>query len=129
VFAAVVCPVVPTIARAFYNCTDGNNFRSVCWYTCEDGYDMPPEVSKTIVCTKYGTWRGYGHQVCVGRQTLCCIFIHVSDIDVYVCISVAWSNATHQQFTLIEEKGNSKGYIACMGQRQHLVFLKLFDHW
>lgn len=68
VFVAVVCPNVSIIARANYTCRGGNNFRSVCWYTCEDGYDMPPAVSKTIVCTKNGTWSGYGLQACIGKQ-------------------------------------------------------------
>jgi len=83
---------------------------------------MPPEVSKTIVCTKYSTWRGYGHQVCVGRQTLCYFFYKCSRYW-RVCLHISRLIKCHSStITLIGEKGKSKGCIACMGQKQHLVF-------
>jgi len=64
--SVVTCPTQRPLPGANLTCTDGNNFRSVCTFQCKTGYDMPPRVSKTVVCTKYGTWRGDGQQRCVG---------------------------------------------------------------
>lgn len=54
------CPqLLPPTKYLQYTCTDGNNFRSICTYSCPEGYDIRSGMSRVRVCTQYGTWRGY----------------------------------------------------------------------
>ncbi|KAH3787396.1 hypothetical protein DPMN_165520 [Dreissena polymorpha] len=61
------CPHLPNINGAgFPSCTDGQSYRSICEYTCEKpGYDMPPLVGKTLICSEDKTWHHVGTPICV----------------------------------------------------------------
>ncbi|XP_033728072.1 uncharacterized protein LOC117317375 [Pecten maximus] len=39
-------------------CSDQNFYRSKCSYTCADGFDVKPGMTRVRVCTKDGMWRG-----------------------------------------------------------------------
>ncbi|XP_053381797.1 sushi, von Willebrand factor type A, EGF and pentraxin domain-containing protein 1-like [Mercenaria mercenaria] len=60
------CPALPSLEGAGRpKCTNGSNFRSICSYNCGSGFDMPPRVSKALVCDKTKSWRKYGQPKCV----------------------------------------------------------------
>ncbi|XP_052228764.1 uncharacterized protein LOC127842990 isoform X2 [Dreissena polymorpha] len=61
----VTCKTLSAINHARLNCTDGDNFGSICSYTCDKGYDMAPASSRTLVCNRYGLWSGQGKQECI----------------------------------------------------------------
>ncbi|XP_069125356.1 sushi, von Willebrand factor type A, EGF and pentraxin domain-containing protein 1-like [Argopecten irradians] len=39
-------------------CSDSNNFRSKCAYSCGEGFDIRPGMTRVRVCTSSGQWRG-----------------------------------------------------------------------
>lgn len=64
----VTCPrLLPSTTFVKYNCSDGNRFRSICTYSCSDGYDIKPGMSRVRVCTKFGTWKGL-EPICIDIQ-------------------------------------------------------------
>ncbi|XP_021348028.1 uncharacterized protein LOC110446988 isoform X2 [Mizuhopecten yessoensis] len=40
------------------SCSDMNNFRSKCSYSCREGFDISPGMTRVRVCTSTGKWRG-----------------------------------------------------------------------
>ncbi|XP_062584887.1 uncharacterized protein LOC134246515 [Saccostrea cucullata] len=53
------CPtLLPAVGILNYTCTDSNNFRSICTYSCANGFDITPGMSRVRICTAYGFWRG-----------------------------------------------------------------------
>lgn len=68
-FAEITCPTLPpSTAYLKYNCSDGNSFRSICTYSCRDGYDIKSGMSRVRVCTRFGTWKG-NEPICIGSFT------------------------------------------------------------
>lgn len=65
-FAEITCPrLLPSTAHLRYHCSDENRFRSICTYSCPDGYDIKSGMSRVRVCTQYGTWKGI-EPICIG---------------------------------------------------------------
>ena len=59
IFVEVTCPgFLLSESKLKYTCTDKNNFRSICTFNCENGYDIKPGMSRVIVCSKSGIWKG-----------------------------------------------------------------------
>ncbi|XP_062573264.1 uncharacterized protein LOC134235178, partial [Saccostrea cucullata] len=55
----IKCPrFTPSTNSLRYTCTDEFNFRSICTYSCPEGYDITNGMSRVRVCTQYKTWRG-----------------------------------------------------------------------
>lgn len=55
----VTCPrLLPSTSYLTYKCSDENKFRSICTYSCPDGYDIKSGMSRVRVCTRFGTWKG-----------------------------------------------------------------------
>ncbi|XP_078337815.1 uncharacterized protein LOC111100868 [Crassostrea virginica] len=55
------CPRLPPVlpsSKPTYICSDDNNFRSKCMYSCPEGYDIASGMTRVRVCTEYRTWRG-----------------------------------------------------------------------
>ncbi|XP_050389147.1 sushi, von Willebrand factor type A, EGF and pentraxin domain-containing protein 1 isoform X2 [Patella vulgata] len=48
-------------------CTDGSQYRSVCTYTCHEGYGVASGMSRVQVCQEDGTWRG-GRPQCIDNK-------------------------------------------------------------
>ena len=65
--SAITCQPLSPIEGAILACTNGTLFRSVCSFNCDVGYDMPPEVSKALVCQSDKTWRKHGEPKCIGK--------------------------------------------------------------
>ena len=64
--SALTCPLLSPIEGARPECTNDNYFRSICSFNCDEGYDMPPQVSKALVCQNDKTWRKHGEPRCIG---------------------------------------------------------------
>lgn len=41
-----------------YKCLDENKFRSICMYSCLDGYDIKSGMLCVCVCIRFGIWKG-----------------------------------------------------------------------
>ncbi|KAK6186939.1 hypothetical protein SNE40_006195 [Patella caerulea] len=54
------CPTLRGDPNKHYDvlCTDGSHYRSVCTYTCYEGYGVASGMSRVQVCQQDGTWRG-----------------------------------------------------------------------
>ncbi|KAK3102731.1 hypothetical protein FSP39_013507, partial [Pinctada imbricata] len=50
--------LAPALSPMDYTCTDANNYRSLCTYGCQSGYDIMSGMTRVRVCNKYGDWRG-----------------------------------------------------------------------
>lgn len=63
----IVCPRLLPLGTdtAAPTCTNGENYGSYCTYTCGKGYDMPPNVSKVLVCSDDRQWRKSGEPRCI----------------------------------------------------------------
>lgn len=64
----ITCPrLLPSTAHLRYHCSDENRFRSICTYSCPDGYDIKSGMSRVRVCTQFGTWKGI-EPICIDIQ-------------------------------------------------------------
>ncbi|XP_052237854.1 sushi, von Willebrand factor type A, EGF and pentraxin domain-containing protein 1-like [Dreissena polymorpha] len=95
---AVTCKQLSAIKHARLDCTDGDNFGSICSYTCDKGYDMAPGSSRTLVCNAYGIWSGKGQQECIDVEPpviLTCPSTFVIGTELAVNTStVSWKEPT-----------------------------------
>ncbi|XP_067655947.1 sushi, von Willebrand factor type A, EGF and pentraxin domain-containing protein 1-like [Haliotis asinina] len=54
----LTCPLLKPFAVGTFTCTDSNNFRSICSYTCKKGYVIKTGMSRIRVCMADRSWRG-----------------------------------------------------------------------
>ncbi|KAL5012411.1 hypothetical protein ScPMuIL_010962 [Solemya velum] len=55
----IECPnIIPSSGLMSMSCTEGTKFRSICTYSCVDGYDIPTGSIRVRVCSADRTWRG-----------------------------------------------------------------------
>ncbi|KAK3085610.1 hypothetical protein FSP39_006044, partial [Pinctada imbricata] len=55
----IKCKDLPPVNKPLsFTCTDGNNYRSVCTYKCDLGYDIEPGMTRVRVCSANKQWRG-----------------------------------------------------------------------
>lgn len=53
------CPVLKSTDLLLQiTCTNGNEFRSICTYSCPYGYEIKSGISRVRVCTQGGWWSG-----------------------------------------------------------------------
>ncbi|XP_060063503.1 uncharacterized protein LOC132543962 [Ylistrum balloti] len=54
----VTCDTLAPPQDMKLSCSDKNNFRSKCSYSCREGFDISPGMSRVRVCASNGEWRG-----------------------------------------------------------------------
>lgn len=75
------CPaLLPEVDNLKYTCTDSNKFRSICTYSCDNGYDITPGMSRVRVCTAFGTWRGSKPR-CTGKIVN---YMYLANTSIYI---------------------------------------------
>lgn len=66
-FVEHTCPVLlRTDLLLQFTCTNGNEFRSICTYSCPYGYEIKSGMSRVRVCTQGGWWSG-SVPSCIGK--------------------------------------------------------------
>ncbi|XP_071100584.1 sushi, von Willebrand factor type A, EGF and pentraxin domain-containing protein 1-like [Haliotis cracherodii] len=54
----LTCPLLQPFAAGTFTCSDNNNYRSICSYTCKKGYVIRTGMSRIRVCMADKSWRG-----------------------------------------------------------------------